>query len=126
VALAFPRSGLWWRAYAGLGPVLLLVGAAPSRREAVWRCWPAGCGYFLALYHWLLPQLSVFVVPLVLAVGLAWLPWGMAAWWLLLDPRSAAQYPFPSDGSVPKHRVIGTFAVMASFSAWARSCHFWQ
>lgn len=88
VALAFPQSGLWWWAYAGLVPVLLLVGAAPSWREALWRCWSAGCGYFLVLYHWLLPQLSVFVVPLVLAVGLAWLPWGMAAWWLLRDPRS--------------------------------------
>jgi uncharacterized membrane protein len=30
----------------------------------------------------------VFVVLLVLAVGLAWLPWGMAAWWLLRDRRS--------------------------------------
>jgi apolipoprotein N-acyltransferase len=88
LALAFPQSGLWWWAYAGLVPVLLLVEAAPSRREALWRCWSAGCGYFLVLYHWLLPQLSVFVVPIVLAVGLAWLPWGMAAWWLLRDPRS--------------------------------------
>ncbi len=88
VALAFPQSGLWWWAYVGLVPVLLLVEAAPGWREALWRCWSAGCGYFLVLYHWLLPQLSVFVVPLVLAVGLAWLPWGMAAWWLLHDPRS--------------------------------------
>jgi apolipoprotein N-acyltransferase len=88
VALAFPQSGLWWWAYAGLAPVILLVAAAPSWREALWRCWSAGSGYFLVLYHWLLPQLSVFVVPLVLAVGVAWLPWGMAAWWLLRDPRS--------------------------------------
>jgi apolipoprotein N-acyltransferase len=87
VALAFPESGLWWWAYVGLVPVVLLVAAAPSRREALWRCWSAGCGYFLVLYHWLLPQLSVFVVPLVFAVGLAWLPWGVAAWWLLRDPR---------------------------------------
>jgi Apolipoprotein N-acyltransferase N-terminal domain len=83
-----PQSGLWWSACAALVPVLLLVEAAPSRREALWRCWSAGCGYFLVLYHWLLPQLSVFVVPLVLAVGLGWLPWGMAAWWLLRDPWS--------------------------------------
>ena len=57
VALAFPQSGLWWWAYAGLAPLLLV------------------------------PQLSVFALPLVLAVGLVWLPWGMAAWWLLRDPR---------------------------------------
>jgi apolipoprotein N-acyltransferase len=88
VALAFPQPGLWWWAYAGLAPLLLLVATAPDRREGLWRCWSAGCGYFLVLYHWLLPELSVFALPLLLAVGLVWLLWGMAAWWLLRDPRS--------------------------------------
>jgi apolipoprotein N-acyltransferase len=91
VALTFPTPGLWWWAYVGLAPVLLMVSTAPDRREALWRCWSAGCGFFLVVYHWLLPQLSVFALPLVLAVGLAWLPWGIAAWWLLRDPRSTGK-----------------------------------
>ncbi|MGH9111263.1 MAG: apolipoprotein N-acyltransferase, partial [Acidimicrobiales bacterium] len=60
LALAFPESGFWWWPYVGLVPVLLLVAMAPDRREALWRCWSAGCGFFLVLHHWLLPQLSVF------------------------------------------------------------------
>jgi apolipoprotein N-acyltransferase len=126
VALAFPQPGLWWWAYAGLVPVLLLVATAPSRHQALWRCWSAGCGYFLVLHHWLLPQLSVFVVPLVL-VGLAWLPWGMAAWWLLRDPRSprkvaAALVVVPSAWVVVEYlrswdRLGGSWGVLGT-SQW--------
>src|SRR5919106_1686971 len=90
-ALAFPAPGLWWWAYIGLVPVLELVSTSPDRREALWRCWSAGCGYFLALYHWLMPSLSVFALPLVLVTGLVWLPWGLVAWWLLRAPRSAGR-----------------------------------
>jgi apolipoprotein N-acyltransferase len=127
VALAFPRPGLWWWAYAGLAPVLLLVGTAPDRREALWRCWAAGCGYFLVLYHWLLPQLSVFALPLVLAVGLVWLPWGMAAWSLLHEPRSnrklaAALVVVPSVWVVVEylrswHRLGGSWGLLGT-SQW--------
>lgn len=88
LALAFPEANLWWWAYAGLAPVLLLVVTAPDRREALWRCWSAGCGFFLVLHHWLVPQLSLFALPLVLVTALVWLPWGVAAWWLLREPRS--------------------------------------
>src|SRR5918995_698501 len=91
LALAFPEPGLWWWAYVGLVPVLALVSMAPDRREALWRCWSAGCGFFLVLYHWLMPSLSVFALPLVLATGLGWLPWGLVAWWLLRAPRSAGR-----------------------------------
>src|ERR671919_1188182 len=90
-ALAFPAPGLWWWAYIGLVPVLELVSTSPDRREALWRCWSAGCGYFLVLYHWLMPSLSVFALPLVLVTGLVWLPWGLVAWWLLRAPRSAGR-----------------------------------
>ena len=90
-ALAFPAPGLWWWAYIGLVPVLELVSTSPDRREALWRCWSAGCGYFLALYHWLMPSLSVFALPLVLVTGLVWLPWGLVAWGLLRAPRSAGR-----------------------------------
>jgi apolipoprotein N-acyltransferase len=89
--LAFPQSGWWWWAYVGLVPVLLLVSTASSRGEALWRSWAAGCGYFSVLYHWLLPQLSVFAVPLVLAVGVVWVPWGLTAWSLVRDPRSTGR-----------------------------------
>lgn len=91
MALAFPEPGLWWWAYTGLVPVLVLMATAPDRREALWRCWSAACGYFLVLYHWLLPSLSVFALPLLLAVGVVWLPWGLAAWSLLRPPRSAGR-----------------------------------
>jgi apolipoprotein N-acyltransferase len=91
LALAFPEPGLWWWAYVGLVPGLVLVGTAPDRREALWRCWSAGCGYFLVLHYWLLPSLSMFALPLILVIGLVWLPWGLAAWWLLRAPRSTAR-----------------------------------
>jgi apolipoprotein N-acyltransferase len=91
LALAFPESGLWWWPYVGLVPLLVLIGTAPDRREALWLCWTGGCGYFAVLHHWLLAHLSVFALPLVLAMGLVWLPWGLAAWWLLHEPRSTGR-----------------------------------
>jgi apolipoprotein N-acyltransferase len=91
LALAFPESGLWWWAYVGLVPLLVLIGTAPGRREALWLCWSGGCGYFAVLHHWLLAHLSVFALPLVLVMGLVWLPWGLVAWWLLREPRSTGQ-----------------------------------
>lgn len=86
LALVFPEPSLWWWAYVGLVPLLLLVRAAPDGREALWRTWFGGCGFFVTLHYWLIPSLSVFVVPVALVVGLAWLPWGAVAWWLLRDP----------------------------------------
>lgn len=91
LGLAFPDAGLWWWAYVGLVPLLVLVGRAPDRREALWLCWSAGCGFFAVLYHWLLAHLSVFALPLVLVMGLVWLPWGLAARWLLREPRSTGR-----------------------------------
>jgi apolipoprotein N-acyltransferase len=91
LGLAFPEAGLWWWAYLGLVPLVALISTAPDRSEALWRCWSGGCGFFLVLYHWLMAHLSVFALPLVLVMGLAWLPWGLAAWWLLREPRSAGR-----------------------------------
>jgi apolipoprotein N-acyltransferase len=93
LALVFPEAGLWWWAFLGLVPILMVITAAPDLREALWRTWFAGCGFFLALYYWLIPTLSVFVVPVAVVVALIWLPWGAAAWWLLHEspsPRRAA------------------------------------
>jgi apolipoprotein N-acyltransferase len=85
-ALIFPESPLWWWAYVGLVPVLLLIRAAPDMRESLWRTWAAACGFFVTLHYWLVPSLTVFTVPLVVLMGLVWLPWGAPAWRLLRTP----------------------------------------
>lgn len=83
LALVFPRPSLWWWAYVGLAPVLLLIRTAPDRREAVWRSWLAACGFFGSLHYWLTPHLSFFVVGVVLLIGVVWVPTGLTAWTVL-------------------------------------------
>lgn len=90
-ALAFPAAGLGWLAFVALVPVLLAVAAAPSRREASWRAGLSGAGFFVAVHHWLLPSVSVFAVPLALALGALWVPWGLLAWRLLGGPATAGR-----------------------------------
>lgn len=92
LALVFPEADLWWWAYVGLVPLLLLVAASSDRREALWRSWSAGTGFFLVLHHWLAPSLGVFVVPAVVIVAAAWLPFGLTTWWMLsrADRRGSA------------------------------------
>lgn len=99
LTLAFPKPALWWWAYVGLVPVLLLVVAAGDRREAVWRSWAAAVGFFGALHYWLIPHLSVFAVAVVAVVAIVWVPWGLAAWLLLRPP-------------VPLHRLAAAVVVL--------------
>jgi apolipoprotein N-acyltransferase len=87
----FPEANAWWLAYVGLAPVLLLVAAAGGWREAVWRSCLGGTGFFVALHHWLLPNLGPFVVPAGLAMGATWIPVGIVAWSLLADVRTGRQ-----------------------------------
>lgn len=91
LSLVFPEANLWWWAYVGLAPVLVIVAAAPDRREAVWRSWSGGSGFFLALHHWLLPSLGPFAVPAVLAIGATWIPVGLVAWRVLVGVRTGRQ-----------------------------------
>lgn len=83
LSLVFPKANLWWLAYVGLVPVLLVIVAADGWREATWRSWMAGTGFFVGLHHWLIPSLGPFVVPVALAMGATWLPSGLVAWRLL-------------------------------------------
>jgi apolipoprotein N-acyltransferase len=75
-ALAFPAPSLWWFAYVALVPWLLLIRSAPTARRATLDGWLGGAGFMLAVHHWLLPSLNVFLVVLALLLGALWAPWG--------------------------------------------------
>ncbi|WP_405578130.1 apolipoprotein N-acyltransferase [Streptomyces sp. NBC_01190] len=77
-ALAFPAPSLWWLAYVSLVPWMLLVRSAPTGRRAAVDGWLGGAGFMLAVHHWLLPSLSVFIVAIALLLGALWAPWGWA------------------------------------------------
>ncbi|MFG1811445.1 apolipoprotein N-acyltransferase [Streptomyces sp. NPDC049040] len=89
-ALAFPAPSLWWLAYVALVPWMLLARSAGSPRRAALDGWLGGAGFMLAVHHWLIPSLNVFIVVLALLLGALWAPWG----WLvrrLLGAGAAGQ-----------------------------------
>ncbi|RST05211.1 apolipoprotein N-acyltransferase [Streptomyces sp. WAC07149] len=91
--LAFPAPGLWWAAYVVLVPWMLLLRSAPSGRRAALEGWLGGAGFIVAVHHWLLPSLHVFLVPLAVLLGLLWIPWALLVRELLggvPGPRRAA------------------------------------
>ncbi|MFD3534904.1 apolipoprotein N-acyltransferase [Streptomyces sp. NPDC058664] len=90
-ALAFPAPGLWWWAYLALVPWLLLIRTAPGARRAALDGWLGGIGFVLAVHHWLLPSLHVFLLPLAVLLGLLWLPWGWLVRSLLGDAPSSSR-----------------------------------
>ncbi|CAG7622018.1 apolipoprotein N-acyltransferase [Actinacidiphila bryophytorum] len=75
-ALAFPAPSLWWLAYVALVPWMLLARSAASPRRAALDGWLGGAGFMLAVHHWLIPSLNVFIVVLALLLGALWAPWG--------------------------------------------------
>jgi apolipoprotein N-acyltransferase len=75
-ALAFPAPSLWWLAYVALVPWMLLARSADTSRTAARDGWFGGAGFMLAVHHWLLPSLHVFLVVLALLLGALWAPWG--------------------------------------------------
>ncbi|WP_335935439.1 apolipoprotein N-acyltransferase [Streptomyces sp. PTD5-9] len=89
-ALAFPAPSLWWFAYAALVPWLLLIRSAGTGRRAALDGWLGGTGFLIAVHHWLLPSLHVFLVILAALLGLLWAPWGLVVFRLLRGRVSAA------------------------------------
>jgi len=87
-ALTFPEPSWWWFAYVCLVPLLLLCRAAATARDALLRGWCGGAGFILAVHHWLLPNLLVFLPLVAVVVGALWAPWGWASWLLLRPPAS--------------------------------------
>lgn len=75
--LAFPAPALWWFAYVSLVPWMLLLRSAPSGRRAAVEGWLGGAGFIIAVHHWLLPSLHVFLLPLAALLGLLWIPWAL-------------------------------------------------
>ncbi|HWU12255.1 MAG TPA: apolipoprotein N-acyltransferase [Streptomyces sp.] len=76
-ALAFPAPSLSWFAHVALVPWLLLIRSAPTGRRAAVDGWLGGTGFILAVHHWLMPSLHVFIVVLAALLGLLWAPWGL-------------------------------------------------
>ncbi|WP_228992279.1 apolipoprotein N-acyltransferase [Streptomyces sp. DH8] len=93
-ALAFPAPGLWWFAHLALVPWLLLIRTARSPRRAALDGWLGGIGFVVAVHHWLMPSLHVFIVLLAALLGLLWAPWGLLVGRLLggapTAPRAVA------------------------------------
>jgi apolipoprotein N-acyltransferase len=89
--LVFPPIDWGWLTWVVLVPMLLVVRAAATWREAALRGWLAGFGFLTAAHYWLVPNL-VFFFPLVMA-GLAvlWLPWAILAWGLLRPPLTVVR-----------------------------------
>ncbi|MFG2334420.1 apolipoprotein N-acyltransferase [Streptomyces sp. NPDC048604] len=88
-ALAFPEPSLWWFAYVALVPWLLLIRSAGSAGRAALDGWLGGIGFVLAVHHWLMPNLHVFILLVAALLGLLWLPWG----WVVRAMLSGAQSP---------------------------------
>lgn len=76
-ALSFPAPSLWWFAYVALVPWLLLIRSAGTARRAAVDGWLGGTGFVLAVHHWLMPSLHVFILVLAAFLGLLWAPWGL-------------------------------------------------
>ncbi|MFI0808548.1 apolipoprotein N-acyltransferase [Streptomyces echinatus] len=91
--LAFPAPALWWFAYVALVPWLLLARSAPTARRAAYDGWCGGFGFLLAVHHWLLPSLHVFIFLIAALLGLLWAPWG------LLVRRLLGGVPSPARGA---------------------------
>ncbi|WP_327322131.1 apolipoprotein N-acyltransferase [Streptomyces sp. NBC_01210] len=89
--LAFPEPSLWWFAYIALVPWMLLVRSAPTARRAAVDGWLGGIGFMIAVHHWLVPSLHVFLVVLAALLGLMWAPWGWLVRWLLGGTPSPAR-----------------------------------
>ncbi|MFD3329693.1 apolipoprotein N-acyltransferase [Streptomyces sp. NPDC058701] len=90
-ALAFPAPALWWFAYVALVPWMLLLRSAPTGRRAALEGWLGGAAFVVAVHHWLLPSLHVFLVPVAALLGLLWIPWALLVRELLGGTPSAGR-----------------------------------
>jgi apolipoprotein N-acyltransferase len=81
--LLFPALNLGVLAWIAFVPLLLLLRASGSRREAMLRGWFGGFGFIAATLYWLLPNLIYFFPLAVALVALLCVPWGLLVWVVL-------------------------------------------
>jgi apolipoprotein N-acyltransferase len=91
LVLAFPDANIELLAWVGLVPGLLLMAAAPTRREAVVRGWWFGTGYLLATMYWLAPNLGPGLLLIAILLGFLWTGVGLAVWATLRPPVTLAR-----------------------------------
>ena len=84
--LSFPAANLEFLAWFGLVPGLLLIVRSPSAREGGIRAWWLGAGYLIAALYWMTPEIGPAVLLVAAAVGVLWVPFGVAAASLLRPP----------------------------------------
>ncbi|MGW3099260.1 apolipoprotein N-acyltransferase [Streptomyces sp. NPDC001102] len=110
---AFPAPSLWWFAYVALVPWIVLVRSAPTGKRAAYDGWCGGFGYMVAVHHWLLPSLNVFIFVLAALLGALWVPWG----WLVR--RFLGGVPGPG-------QVLGGLLVVPSAWLMVELVRSWQ
>ena len=91
LALAFPAPSWWWLAWFGVVPLLLVVRAAPTPREASVRAACGLSGFVLTNQYWLVTSIGPLLVPLAIGIGALWLPWGWFAHRLLSAPSTLSR-----------------------------------
>ncbi|MGW7052389.1 apolipoprotein N-acyltransferase [Streptomyces sp. NPDC054887] len=112
-ALSFPAPSLWWFAYVALVPWMLLIRSAPTCRRAALDGWLGATGFMIAVHHWLMPSLHVFIVVLAALLALLWLPWG----WLVGSMLG---------GTPSARRATAALAVVPSGWLMAELVRSWQ
>lgn len=89
--LVFPAPDLADLSWVVLVPMLLLVRAAASWREAALRGWLSGAGFLAATQYWLAPNLTVFFPLVVALLALLWTGFGVLVHLLLRGPVDSAR-----------------------------------
>ncbi|MGF7120477.1 apolipoprotein N-acyltransferase [Rhodococcus sp. AG1013] len=89
--LAFPEPNLGVLAWVSLVPVVLLVRAAATAREAGLRGWLAGVGFLAGTQYWVAPNLVWFFPLAVGVLALLWTGWGVLVWDALREPLTGGR-----------------------------------
>ncbi len=89
--LAMPAPNLGVLAWAALVPVMLLLRAAATAREAGLRGWLAGVGFLVGTQNWVAPNLVWFFPFAVSVLALLWAGWGLLVWDVLRAPLTGCR-----------------------------------